>query len=758
MRIISLQLRNYRVYRTLDIELPGGVVGVYGANGSGKSSLLESVMWALFGKARTQKQQIPSVGASGECSATVTFEHDGHHYVVKRSISGQAFTVKARVTLGDQVAADGPTDVDRFMQSILGMDATSFRASVFAEQKQLAAFSDQAPDKRRQMVLQLLGITPVERARDKARTEGRELQQQLDRATPLVSNLAEVESKVVEVEASLAPLIDDAATALAKVGLAEDNALRAGQAVQALIEARAADSAIREQGASIRRQLDDVGARVESGRAELVQLDELLPQLDALDAASLTIETLQNRSAVLVSLHQARDRLEKLPMPVAVTGPSAEDLAAARAAKEQCSANHAELQGRSQAATDRVSAATAEDRLTAALDGHSGCPLCGQELGTSVEQMRAHRHEELIKAQATQDAVQQQLRFAASQLAEARKTSEKLEAQFVRSAAEAEKVSRIMAQRSAAQSMVEEALVVAGGEPAPDEPQRLTADLKAAQLAATQSASLRAKLERRVIIEAENGRLVAQQVALTAERQVLLNKLREVSFQPEEFQRLSAAGTVSTTEAQSARRIASEAAQALAAQRARAEGAREQFDKAQAQHATLEGLRQQAAVLLRAAALLHEFRQYIVGLVGPQLETQASSLFNQLTGGEYDGLQVDPDSYELKIVDHGMALPTSRFSGSEVDLANLALRVAISEQVRFQAGGQVGLLVLDEALSSLDADRKDRTLAALAQLGGRFQQILVVTHAPEVKDLLPSAIEVRRLQNRQSTAEVLGAN
>ena len=135
---------------------------------------------------------------------------------------------------------------------------------------------------------------------------------------------------------------------------------------------------------------------------------------------------------------------------------------------------------------------------------------------------------------------------------------------------------------------------------------------------------------------------------------------------------------------------------------------------------------------------------------------QASELFQSLTGGDYDGLQVDPETYEIQIIDQGVAYLTSRFSGSEIDLANLALRVAISEQVRFQAGGQVGLLVLDEALGSLDGDRKDRMLTALTQLSGRFRQILVVTHAVEVKEQLPEAIEIVKIGRRRSTARIVG--
>jgi DNA repair exonuclease SbcCD ATPase subunit len=98
-----------------------------------------------------------------------------------------------------------------------------------------------------------------------------------------------------------------------------------------------------------------------------------------------------------------------------------------------------------------------------------------------------------------------------------------------------------------------------------------------------------------------------------------------------------------------------------------------------------------------------------------------------------------------------------RFSGSEIDLANLALRVAISEHVRFQSGGSVGLLVLDEVFGPLDADRKTRMLLALERLRGRFRQILVVTHDPDIKEQLPNAIEVVKKPGRRATAKLLDA-
>ncbi|MDP9075341.1 MAG: hypothetical protein M3N98_14500, partial [Actinomycetota bacterium] len=174
-----------------------------------------------------------------------------------------------------------------------------------------------------------------------------------------------------------------------------------------------------------------------------------------------------------------------------------------------------------------------------------------------------------------------------------------------------------------------------------------------------------------------------------------------------------------------------------------------------AQHAKLASLAADVRHLGRVAELMSAFRNTIVASVGPRLAVQAAELFGELTDNEYDRLEVDPDSYELQICDGGRVFGLDRFSGSEIDLANLALRVAISEHVRFQSGGTVGLLVLDEVFGPLDEDRKARMLQALERLRGRFRQILVVTHDVDIKEQLPNAIEVRKLPGRRATAHLL---
>jgi exonuclease SbcC len=201
--------------------------------------------------------------------------------------------------------------------------------------------------------------------------------------------------------------------------------------------------------------------------------------------------------------------------------------------------------------------------------------------------------------------------------------------------------------------------------------------------------------------------------------------------------------------------VATSSRQAAIRARAGADAEAKRLAEARSQHSQLADLANQSVHLARAAELLNAFRNDVVATVGPRLAVQAADLFSELTDNDYDRLEVDPETYGLKISDAGLSYGLERFSGSEVDLANLALRVAISEHVRLLSGGTVGLLVLDEVFGPLDEERKARMLQALERLRARFRQILVVTHSPDIKDQLPHAIEVVKRPGRRATARVV---
>ena len=101
---------------------------------------------------------------------------------------------RAIVIGGDRVAAEKATALSASGAhvSVLSQEFCT-ELLALAEQKQLAAFSSHRPEERRRLVLQLLGITPLDAARDAARRDARETQGQHDKLRGMLPDLAELQ-------------------------------------------------------------------------------------------------------------------------------------------------------------------------------------------------------------------------------------------------------------------------------------------------------------------------------------------------------------------------------------------------------------------------------------------------------------------------------------------------------------------------------------------------------------------------------------
>jgi DNA repair exonuclease SbcCD ATPase subunit len=765
VRVTRLYLRNYRVYEDpVELELPPGLVGVYGLNGSGKSTLLESIRFALFGRARTSLDQVRTADVNAECLAEVEFEHEGHLYVVRRSISGASSTVKASAQADGLHVAEGARDTTRYVFSILGMDDVAFRASVFAEQKQLAALSQQRPEERRKLVLQLLGITPVDAARDRARKEARDAEQQVERLRAVLPDLDSVRADAVARRAEA----DEAATAVVGVEARAEARQRARAEAEAehdrLDVRRQEQEMVAAEAAAVRAELERASARVERLAAELAVLARAAEQVEALAPEAEGCAAVEARLRALEAVAAARAAVAAAAVPAEPEAPDEAGAERDRAAAEAARAARAEVDGVLRAATEERKRAADALARSARLSGAADCPLCGQALGAAFEQVQAHRAAEAaeVEARAAAAAAERRRLARAAEVASARSaasTARLREAQARWAAYDKARARRVEAERALllAEANARQANHADDGPLDPGLIPAVAAELARRRRAAEEVARLRGRLERRPHVEAD---LEAERLAVAGGQgrlATLAEKLASVGFSSEA---LAAARIRRDRARQEAEQLAREAEAArLRAARAgaTADAAAQRVTDVEAQHAKLTRQVDEARHLHRLGELLHSFRNELVASVGPRLSAQAAALFAELTDHEYDDLEVDPDTYEIRVSDHGRKYGMDRFSGSETDLANLALRVAISEHVQFQSGGTVGLLVLDEVFGPLDDDRKERMLLALERLKGRFRQVLVVTHDAAIKEQLPHALEVVKLPGRRAAVRLLAS-
>ena len=99
------------------------------------------------------------------------------------------------------------------------------------------------------------------------------------------------------------------------------------------------------------------------------------------------------------------------------------------------------------------------------------------------------------------------------------------------------------------------------------------------------------------------------------------------------------------------------------------------------------------------------------------------------------------DQYNIVILEDGIPKPV--LSGGEEDLANLVLRLAISQMIAERAGQNFSLLILDEVFGSLDEARRFNVVELLRGLEDRFEQVILITHIEPVREGVDRVISVR---------------
>jgi exonuclease SbcC len=99
------------------------------------------------------------------------------------------------------------------------------------------------------------------------------------------------------------------------------------------------------------------------------------------------------------------------------------------------------------------------------------------------------------------------------------------------------------------------------------------------------------------------------------------------------------------------------------------------------------------------------------------------------------------EKYNILILEDGVAKPV--LSGGEEDLANLVLRLAVSQMIAERSGQAFSLLILDEIFGSLDERSQFNVLELLRALGDRFEQVILITHIETLRIGLDHVMTVR---------------
>ena len=102
------------------------------------------------------------------------------------------------------------------------------------------------------------------------------------------------------------------------------------------------------------------------------------------------------------------------------------------------------------------------------------------------------------------------------------------------------------------------------------------------------------------------------------------------------------------------------------------------------------------------------------------------------------------------ILDDGKYHLLSEFSGGEVDLIALALRLSLAQVVGERHGSDsLGVLILDEIFGSQDAGRREAIITGLRELRSMYGQIFVISHVGGIEEYADKVIELNCGEDRK---------
>ena len=785
MRLNSLRLSNFRQHVDTFIEFETGLTGIIGPNGSGKTTILEAIAWALYGQdaARGKKETIRSLsaGAGARVKVELDFQLGGHRYRVERGLTSAELYLDG----AEEPIANSLTGVSEMLRRRLGMTREEFFNTYFTGQKELDVMASMAPSERAQFLSRVLGYERLRVAQRLVREKGRLVGAEATGLRTALPDAAHVERIHDEAVARLTQASErvrasttrrDRAThemsEIAPRWLAAQQERE--QLQEALAELRVAESeaaAYARDAERIGRELADVAAaddELQHLAEELRPLAALSEELQALDALArdegrrnALLDTERALEEELSRLRERRTRIETAPSREEEAILELEQMRAMLELVEgELEAKRTEwVRDRQEADTKRTAlreqyAEVKEQRERLVTAGEDGtCPICERALHDHYRSVLDHFDEQMANLIADGKYFNSRIEQLEEMPGEVRELDERRRSTF-------EEVGKLERRLAKVQLAVQEltsltrdlhareqrfALVHAERVAIPgtyDVARHAAARRELERLRpldgrATRLATL---MERRPVLESERDRAAAG-VASAQGRAAKLPARRDVlAFSEQGYAALRARYESAAAELRSAELDAvaanGEAAGAHAAV-ARGEQTRQELARVRTQLEALDRSRRLHDELDRAFT---DLRTDLNVQLRPEIGEVASSFLTDLTDGRYDELELD-DSYNLTVLEDGTPKPV--ISGGEEDIANLCLRLAISQMIAERAGQTFSLLILDEVFGSLDEARRQNVVQLLRGLHDRFEQVIIITHIEQVREGLDRVISVR---------------
>jgi len=789
MILSKLHLENFKKYTSYDIEFGEGLVGIIGKNGSGKSTLFEAILFALYGelKNRGTKDVIRNANASEKDAVVVEleFEFEDAEYKIQREFRGKALTANAKLYKNGDLTTTGAKEVTTAIVNLTKMSRDAFMHTLFASQKELTSLSTLKNEDRKKMIRKLLGLEKIDFIENSLVEKSRELKREINAFDEVLLSAEDVKEKQEQIQTNKTT----------KEAFAKDVELKAKEL-----------DAIKLHEQKLKKELEIFAKTKEekqkrfseleliknSKSLELLNEAKLIAQNHELEHKQQKLQELSHFKIEYISLQEQLKEQEKLKEYYLKKEGLTKELVQLR---EQYSKSKTDIQALELACGNydellftlknlELTLAgldeniknkhTIENELKAEIAGEqkqiditnekitklrelgsdSACPTCTRPLLEeydnvihSLVSVVNNAHQKKI------DEYKKQLQNVVTQKAAFEAQMKPKEKEFLELTNTLKVIESKLGDLKIAQEHFKQ--VEQKGLKNKEELKALETfsyDEKLHKEIITKFTLIEPQYKHVVSLETELKRAPLVKAELTAiikkiEELTVAEQAKEAEFNLVIYEDVKHKHTLEEHEAtlktiETKATILNEIKVQIASIEGEIKTIQNALDNNETHKKKVQSKKDDLVDYEKIKTSLAEFKTKLNAKVAPRISAIASEMYAQITKGKYQHIEVSND-FDFFIYDEGKKYPIERYSGGEIDLANLVLRIAISKTLTELSGASsIGFLAFDEVFGSQDEARRMEILEAFHTIKEQYRQIFLISHEMEIKEMFERVVEL----------------
>ena len=788
MILSKLHLENFKKYTAYDIEFGEGLVGIIGKNGSGKSTIFEAILFALYGEFKKGiKNGIKNSNASSKDAVVVEldFEFDTLEYKVIREFAGKTLTAKAKLYKNGELTTTGAREVTTAIVRLTKMSRDAFMHTLFASQKELTNLSILDNEERKKMIRKLLGLEKIDFIENSLVEKSRELKREISAFDEVLLSAEDAKAKQEQTEINQAT----------KEAFAKDVELKAKELEAIKLHEQKLKKELeilaktKEQKQKLFSELELIKntksseimnqVKLIAENHELEHKQQKLAELSHFKIEYLSAGEQLKTQEKLKEFHLKKEGLGKelvqLREQYTKSKTDIQTLELACGNYEELVFNAKNLELNLAMLQEQINTKhTIENELKAEILGEqkqiditnekiaklrelgsdSACPTCTRPLLeeydnviNSLVEVVNNTHQTKINEfhVQLQNVVTQKGAFEAEKkpkekeflelsntlkviesklqdLKTAQKYFKQVEQKGLKNKEELKALEQYAYDEKLHENLKNSFTLL---EPQYKHVMALETELKRLPIVKTDLANVTKKIEE----------LSLARKAKEAEFNLVIYEDVKHKHTLDEHE-----GTLKTIETKTT--LLNE----IKVQIARIDGEiktiQNTLENNEAQKKKVQSKKEDLVDYEKIKTSLSEFKTRLNSKVAPRISSLASEMYSQITKGKYQHIEVSND-FDFFIYDDGKKYPIERFSGGEIDLANLVLRIAISKTLTELSGANsIGFLAFDEVFGSQDEARRMEILEAFHTIKEQYRQIFLISHEMEIKEMFEVVVEL----------------